>query len=108
MVVGYGGREIDIALAKGEVDLRANGADTIFQLSREGLDKASLNFHAYITVPKGKFFPGLPKAPEVESFAKNDKERQIVNLCRSFLYPRWPYIVPPATPKEVVGTLRGA
>jgi tripartite-type tricarboxylate transporter receptor subunit TctC len=108
MVVGYGGPEIDIALAKGEVDLRANGADTIFQRSREGLDKASLNFHAYITVPKGKFIPGLPKAPELESFAKNDKERQIVNLFRSFLYPRWPYIVPPATPKEVVGTLRDA
>ena len=108
MVVGYGGPEIDIALAKGEVDLRANGADTIFQRSREGLDKASLNFHAYITVPKGKFIPGLPKAPELESFAKNDKERQIVNLFRSFLYPRWPYIVPPATPKGVVGTLRGA
>jgi tripartite-type tricarboxylate transporter receptor subunit TctC len=108
MVVGYGGPEIDIALAKGEVDLRANGADTIFQRSREGLDKASLNFHAYITVPKGKFIPGLPKVPELESFAKNDSERQMINLFRSFLYPRWPYIVPPATPKEVVGILRGA
>ena len=108
MVVGYGGPEIDIALAKGEVDVRANGADTIFQRSREGLDKASLNFHAFITIPKGKFPQGLPKAPELESFAKNDKERQMVNLFRAFLYPRWPYIVPPATPKEVVGILRGA
>jgi tripartite-type tricarboxylate transporter receptor subunit TctC len=32
----------------------------------------------------------------------------MINLFRSFLYPRWPYIVPPATPKEVVGILRGA
>ena len=108
MVVGYSGPEIDLALAKGEVDLRANGADTIFQRNREGLDKTSLNFHAYITVPKGKFIQGLPKAPELESFAKNDKERDMVNLFRAFLYPRWPYIVPPGTPKEVVGILRGA
>jgi tripartite-type tricarboxylate transporter receptor subunit TctC len=108
MVVGYGGPEIDIALAKGEVDLRANGADTIFQRSREGLDKASLNFHAFITIPKGRFIEGLPKAPDLDTFAKNDKERQMINLFRAFLYPRWPYIVPPATPKEVVAILRGA
>ena len=108
MVVGYGGPEIDIALAKGEVDVRANGADTIFQRNRDELNKGSLNFHASITIPKGKFPQGLPKAPELETFAKNDRERQLVELFRAFLYPRWPYIVPPGTPKEVVGILRGA
>ncbi len=108
MVVGYGGPEIDIALAKGEVDLRSNGADTIFQRNRQALDKAALHFHATITIPKGKFPQGLPKAPELETFAKNEKERQLVNLYRAFLYPRWPYIVPPGTPKEVVAILRGA
>jgi tripartite-type tricarboxylate transporter receptor subunit TctC len=108
MVVGYGGPEIDIALAQGEVDLRANGADTIFQRNREGLDRAAFHFHASITIPKGRFPQGLPKAPELETFAKNEKERQLVNLFRAFLYPRWPYIVPPGTPKEVVAILRGA
>ena len=108
MVVGYGGPEIDIALGSGELDLRANGADTIFQRNRDGLQVGQLNFHAFITIPKGNFIKGLPKAPELESFAKNDKERQMVNLFRAFLYPRWPYIVPPGTPKEVVGILRSA
>jgi len=108
MVVGYGGPEIDLALASGEVDLRANGADTIFQRNRDGLQVGQLNFHASITIPKGNFIQGLPKSPELESFAKNDKERQMVNLFRAFLYPRWPYIVPPTTPKEVVAILRGA
>jgi tripartite-type tricarboxylate transporter receptor subunit TctC len=108
MVVGYGGPEIDLALAKGEVDVRANGADTIFQRSREGLDKASLNFHAFITIPKGKFPQGLPKAPDLDTFAKNDGERKLIELFRAFLYPRWPYILPPATSKEVVAILRGA
>ncbi len=108
MVVGYGGPELDIALAKGEVDLRANGADTIFQRNRESLEQAALHFHASISIPKGRFPQGLPKSPELETFAKNEKERQLVNLFRLFLFPRWPYIVPPGTPKEVVAILRSA
>lgn len=108
MVLGYGGPEIDIALAKGEVDLRANGADTILQRNRDALEKKLFQFHASITIPKGRFAQGLPKVPELDTFTKNDKERQLLNLFRTFLYPRWPYIVPPATPPEVVKILRGA
>jgi len=108
MVVGYGGPEIDIALGNGELDLRANGADTVFQRSREGLRVSQLNFHATITIPKGKFIDGLPKAPDLDTFAKTDKERQMIELFRAFLYPRWPYIVPPATPREIVVVLRAA
>jgi tripartite-type tricarboxylate transporter receptor subunit TctC len=108
MVVGYGGPELDIALAKGEVDARANGADTILQRNREAFEKGLFNVHASITIPKGKFDPRLPKVPELDTFARNEKERQLVNLFRTFLYPRWPYILPPGTPVEVVKTLRGA
>jgi tripartite-type tricarboxylate transporter receptor subunit TctC len=108
MVLGYGGPEIDIALAKGEVDLRANGADTILQRNRDVLEKGLFQFHASITIPKGRFAQGLPKVPELDTFAKNDKERQMLNLFRTFIYPRWPYILPPGTPPEVVKTLRGA
>ncbi len=107
MVLGYGGPEIDIALAKGEVDLRANGADTILQRNRDVLEKNLFQFHAAITIPKGRFAQGLPKAPELDTFTKNDKERQLLNLFRTFLYPRWPYILPPATPPEVAKILRG-
>jgi tripartite-type tricarboxylate transporter receptor subunit TctC len=107
MVLGYGGPEIDIALAKGEVDLRANGADTILQRNRDVLEKGLFQFHASLTIPKGRFAQGLPKAPELDTFTKNDKERQLLNLFRTFLYPRWPYILPPATPPEVTKILRG-
>jgi tripartite-type tricarboxylate transporter receptor subunit TctC len=108
MVLGYGGPEMDIALAKGEIDLRANGADTVLQRNKEQLEKGFYQFHASITIPKGRYAVGLPKAPELDSFAKSDKERQLINLFRTFLYPRWPYLLPPATPKEIVATLRGA
>ena len=108
MVVGYGGPELDIALAKGEVDARANGADTILQRNREAFEKGLFNVHASITIPKGKFDPRLPKVPELDTFARNEKERQLLNLFRTFLYPRWPYILPLGTPAEVVKILRAA
>ena len=108
MVVGYGGLELDVALGNGELDARANGADSIFQRGRDGQLLSLLHFHASITIPKGKFAQGLPKAPDLETFAKTDRERQLIALFRAFIYPRWPYILPPATPKEIVATLRGA
>lgn len=108
MVLGYGGIELDNALVNGEVDVRANGADTILSRSRDAMDKGSLQFHASISIPKGRYAQGLPKAPELDSFAKSEKERQLINLFRTFLYPRWPYLLPPATPKEIVAILRGA
>ncbi len=107
-VLGYGGPELDIALARGEVDARANGADTILQRSREALGKGQFHIHVTITIPKGKFHPRFANLPELDTFASNDKERQLVNLFRTFLYPRWPYIVPPGTPGEIVKILRGA
>lgn len=108
MVVGYGGLELDVALEKGEVDVRANGADTIAQRHRGSEYKDFLVFHASISIPKGNFPAALPRSPELESFAKNDRERQLINLFRTFLYPRWPYIISPGTPKELVAILRGA
>lgn len=108
MVLGFGGPEIDIALAKGEVDLRANGADTILQRNRDVLEKGLFQFHASITIPRGRFAQGLPKVPELDTFAKNDREKQMLDLFRTFIYPRWPYILPPGTSPEIVKTLRGA
>jgi tripartite-type tricarboxylate transporter receptor subunit TctC len=108
MVLGYGGPELDIALAKGEVDVRANGADTVLQRNKDQLEKGFYQFHASLTIPKGRYAAGLPKAPELDNFARNDKERQLINLFRTFIYPRWPYLLPPATPKEIVTILRGA
>lgn len=108
MVVGYGGIELDVALEKGEIDVRANGADTISQRYRGGEFKNFLMFHASISVPKGNYPAVLPRSPELESFAQTERERQLINLFRTFLYPRWPYIVSPGTPKEIVEILRSA
>jgi tripartite-type tricarboxylate transporter receptor subunit TctC len=105
MVVGYGGLELDVAFDQGEIDARANGADTIVQRRR---DATQFDVHATITIPKGKFHSLFPHAPDLETFARTDRERQLLNLFRTFLYPRWPYILPPKTPDAIVRTLRDA
>lgn len=108
MVIGYGGLELDVALDRGEVDARANGADTILQRSRDALVRDKFTVHSSISIPKGKPHHLFPAAPELETFAKDESERQLIDLFRTFMYPRWPYILPPGTPNEIVSTLRGA
>ena len=44
----------------------------------------------------------------MDTLAKNDRERQLISLFREFMYPRWPYVVTPGTPPELVKTLREA
>lgn len=108
MVVGFGGPELDIALARGEIDARANSADTVVRRNREALESGQFNIHATLTIPKGKFHPQFANVPDLDSLAKNQKDRDLISLFRNFLYPRWPYVLPPGTPVEIVRTLREA
>jgi len=108
IIVGFGGVEMDAALARGEIDARANSADTVVRRNAEALAKGQFNIHATLTIPKGKFHPRFANVTDADSLAKNDKERQLISLFREFMYPRWPYVLPPATPPEIAKTLREA
>jgi tripartite-type tricarboxylate transporter receptor subunit TctC len=108
IVVGFGGVEMDAALARGEIDARANSADTVIRRNADALAKGEYNIHATLTIPKGKFHPRFTNVADADSLAKNDRERQLIGLFREFMYPRWPYVLPPGTPPEIVKTLREA
>lgn len=108
MVVGFGGRELDIALERGEVDVRANSADTTIRRSGEALEKGEIVVHATLTIPKGKPHPRFADIPDIDTMVRNERERRLINLFRTFLYPRWPYVLPPGTPPEIVKTLSEA
>ena len=107
-VVGFGGVEMDVALTRGEIDARANSADTVVRRNADALAKGQYNIHATLTIPKGTFHPRFANVPDADSLAKSDRERQLVTLFREFMYPRWPYVLPPATPVEIVKMLREA
>jgi tripartite-type tricarboxylate transporter receptor subunit TctC len=107
-VVGYSGPEVDLALARGEVDARINNADTLLKRNPEWLAKGVINLHAIMEVPKGLKHPHFARLPEVEEFARSEKERKVLAMLRAFRQVGSPYILPPATPKEQVKVLQEA
>jgi len=99
-VVGYSSQERDVALLQGEVDGGSMSSATI-QQNPSLVEK--VYFHTVITIPKGRYVPPYSRdIPEIDSFAKNEKEHRLLSLYRAFDYPRWPYFLPPGTPKELV------
>ena len=107
-VTGFTGPEIYIALKTGELDAHATGAARFVIEQPEWIEKKLVNFHATFTVPKGRFHPTFAHVPELGSFAKTETERKLLDMFRAFQYPRWPYIFPPGTPKELVQIIREA
>jgi tripartite-type tricarboxylate transporter receptor subunit TctC len=109
-VTGYSGPEVDVAMTRGEVDGRANIPDTILQRSPEFIEKKLVNFHAIIQIPKEDRHPhpAFNKLPELEGFAKTDRERKIMTMFRTFRLVGSPYVLPPGTPPEIANQYREA
>lgn len=107
-IAGYAGPEIDQALMRGEVDARSSAADTVLQRNREWLEKGVVDFHAILEIPKGDKHPQFKQLPELESFARSDRERKLVILARAFRVAGGPSVLPPGTPKDRVNVLQEA
>jgi tripartite-type tricarboxylate transporter receptor subunit TctC len=107
-IVGYTAPEVDVALVNGELDARANAAVSVLRRNPEWLDKGVMNFHAIMEIPKGDKHPRLGHLPEVESFAKTEREKKVLTVWRAFRGVGSPFILPPGTPKDRVDILEQA
>ena len=107
-IVGYTAPEVDVALVNGELDARANAAVSVLRRNPEWFDKGLMNFHAIMEIPKGVKHPGLGHLPEVEIFAKTEREKKVLAVWRAFRGVGSPYILPPGTPKDRVEVLEEA
>lgn len=107
-VVGYGGAELDTALARGEIDARINNADTVLQRNNEMLKSGGILPHVIMEVPKGLKHHHFTNLPEIESFAKAERDRKLLNMVRVFRQFGTPSLLPPGTPKEQVEILKAA
>jgi tripartite-type tricarboxylate transporter receptor subunit TctC len=109
-VTGFSGPELDLAMERGELDARANIPDTVLQRTPEFVDKRTVNFHAIIQIPKDDRHPhpSFNKLPELETFARTDRERKIMTMFRTFRLVGSPFILPPGTPQEAVNIWRDA
>ena len=101
-IAGYTSREADAALLNGELDARANNATSVLRRNLDWLEKGTMNFHAIMEIPKGEKHPRLAHLPEVESFAKSERETRLITVWRAFRAVGSPYVLPPGTPKDRV------
>jgi putative tricarboxylic transport membrane protein len=107
-VTGYSSPEIDAAILRGELDSRFNQSHSVIQRNPEWLDKGMMDFHATLEIPKGDKHPRFANLPELETFAKTEKERQLVALQRGFRLTGSPFVLPPGTPRDRVSILQEA
>lgn len=107
-IPGYGAPELDSALLRGEVDGRANTATSVWQRNPDWVEKGLMDFHAILNAPKGLKHPRFPQLPDIESFAKSEKERRLLGLARTLRLTGSPYVLPPGTPKDRVEIVQEA
>jgi tripartite-type tricarboxylate transporter receptor subunit TctC len=107
-VVGYSGTELDAALARGEIDARINNADTALTRNVDMLKTGAVVPHVIMEVPKGMKHHYFTSLPEIESFAKSERDRKLLHMVRVFRQFGTPSILPPGTPTEQVEILRAA
>jgi tripartite-type tricarboxylate transporter receptor subunit TctC len=109
-VTGYSSLEADVALMNGEIDSRANNTTSVLRRNREWVENGIMDFHAILAVPKGDKHPHprFAQLPEIESFARSEKERKLLAMWRGFRTATSPYVLPPGTPKDRVEILQEA
>jgi tripartite-type tricarboxylate transporter receptor subunit TctC len=110
LVTGYTPREIDIALERNEVDARVSILDSLLTRNAHWLEKDLVHVHATIDIPKGFKHPDrrLAKLPEIESFARSNQDRRLIQLFRGARDTGQPFVLPPGTPAAQVKILREA
>jgi tripartite-type tricarboxylate transporter receptor subunit TctC len=109
-VTGYSSLEADVALINGEIDSRANNTTSVLRRNRDWVEKGIMDFHAILAVPKAEKLPHprFAQLPEIESFAKTEKEKKLLSMWRGFRTATSPFVLPPATPKDRVEILQEA
>jgi tripartite-type tricarboxylate transporter receptor subunit TctC len=107
-IASYSSPEQDVALARGEIDARSEVSLSIMKRHPEWVEKGMADIHAVMEIPKGKKIPQFTHLPDIETFAKNEKERRVIAMFRLLRGAGSPYFVGPATPKDRVQILQAA
>ena len=107
-IAGYTAPEVDTALLRGELDGRSNNPTSVLRRNPEWVEKELMNFHSILEAPKGAKHPRFAHLPEIESFAKSEKEIKLLSMWRAFRLLGSPYVLSPGTPKERVKILEEA
>ena len=109
-VVGFSGADMDAALLQGELDARANSAETVVQRTPDFIKKGMMHFHGVAEFPRGHRFkhPAFAGLPALHDFATTDREKRVVSMFIAFMQFTQAFVLPPGTPQEPVKILKDA
>ena len=108
IIPGYENEDLDVAFARGEVDAQIASTGTVIE--HDLVNKNSVDFHAAIEIPKGRKDARVANLnlPDIENFAKSEKEKKLLTMMRNFRSIGTALLLPPATPKDRVDILKEA
>jgi tripartite-type tricarboxylate transporter receptor subunit TctC len=107
-VTGFSAPERDVAFLRGEIDAIAATDDAIVGRKADWLEKGLVDLHAIYAIPRESKHPRFHYLPEIDGFAKTEREHKILTMFRTFSLTGAPFILPPAMPKERVEIIKEA
>ena len=107
IVLGYpGGNDVNLALERGEVDVRGSNSWTSWKATRpDWLAEKKINILVQIGLAKA---PDLPDVPLLMDLGTNDEDRQLLRVLSASTHIGRPIFTTPETPPERVAALRKA
>ena len=107
LVSGYpGGNDIQSAMEKGEVDSEFGWSwGAVKATKKSWLDQKKLDIVLQIGPAKSS---ELPNVPAIMDYAKNQRDRDALELLLSPDAFAWPFVTPPGVPAERIALLRAA
>jgi len=107
-VTGFSTPERDVAFLRGEIDAIAATDEAFAVRKADWLEKGLVDLHAIYAIPRENKHPRFYYLPEIDGFAKTERERKILTMFRNFGLAGSPFILPPATPRERVEIIKEA
>lgn len=109
-VVGFSGAEMDAALMQGELDARANSAETVVQRTPQFINERLMNFHGVAEMPYGYRYehPAFRELPALHTFGKAENEKRLLTMFAAFGRFSQAFVLPPGTAPDRVKILKEA
>lgn len=103
---GYEGRQMDLAIDRGEVDGIGTGYRNILREQPHWIKEDKVRFLVQFGSPKR--LPAIPDVPTAMESARTDDDRALVEFCELSLNLGFPFAAPPGVPADRVAILRRA
>ncbi|HEX2230470.1 MAG TPA: hypothetical protein VHM64_25340 [Candidatus Binatia bacterium] len=106
-ITGYSTPERDAAFMRGELDAFGTTDDHLMR-HLEWISANKIDLHVLMEVPLGNKFPRFGHLPEIETFAKSERERKVLAMFRNLRLTGSPFFAPPRTPPDRLEILKQA